>query len=73
MCAIKQKERKRNQKAYNISSSFYSTIVKNFTVLTKQSNKMFMSKKIDSKNFRIKIQIFQHQQKSNNEKNNTHC
>ena len=61
MCSIKQKERKTIKKTYNISSVFYFAVVKNFTVLTKQSNKMFVSNNIVSNNSRIGIQIFQQQ------------
>ena len=59
MCSVKQKKVKRIKKLYNINSVFYSIVVKNFTVLTKQSNKMIVLNDLVSKNSRIEIQISQ--------------
>ena len=64
----KTKRSRKNQKIYNINSIFYSTIVKNFTISTKQNNKMFVLDDIVSKSFRIEIEIFQQQQKLSNKK-----
>ena len=55
MCSVKQIELVKIKKTYNINSIFYSTIVKNFTILTKQSNKKFLSNEIVSKNSRLEI------------------
>ena len=59
MCSVKQKEIKDIKKTYDIGSLFYSTTVKNVTVLTKQNKKMFVSNDIVSSDSRIKIQISQ--------------
>ena len=59
MCFVKQKEVEKIKKVYNISSVFYSTVVKKFTVSIDQSNKMSVLNEIVSKNFRIQIQISQ--------------
>ena len=42
-------------KKHNINRVFYSTVIKNFLVLTKQSNKMFVLNDIVSNNSRMKI------------------
>ena len=68
MCSIKQIEVKRIKRTYKINLVFYSTAVKNFTVSIEQINKMSISNDIVLNNFRIEIQIFQQQQKSNSEK-----
>ena len=57
MYLVKQKEIERIKRICDINSVFYSTIVKNFTILIKQSNKMFVLNDIVSKNSLIKIQI----------------
>ena len=47
---------------------FYSTVIKNFTVSTKQNNEMFVLNDIVSNNFRIEIQVSHQQQKLSDEK-----
>ena len=67
-----KKNKKNKKKTYDINSIFYCTIIKNFTISTKQSNKLFVSNNIVSNDFRIEIQIFQQQKLISEKKKNTH-
>ena len=49
---------KKFEEVYNINSVFYSTTIKDFTILTKQSNKMFVLNEIVSKIFELKCRFF---------------
>ena len=53
MSSVKQKEAQKIEKAYNINSIFYSTVVRIFIKLTKQSNKMFVLNEIVLRILRI--------------------